>query len=1373
MDLLETFIPPDRRRALASGESLPDRADGAVLFADISGFTPLTEAMTRSLGARRGAEELTKQLNRVYDALIAVVEEYGGSVITFSGDAITCWFPASGPAVACACALQEAMQPFNGVPLPDGITTALGIKVTVAMGMVRRWIVGDPQLRRIDMIAGRTVARTAAAELLAQRGEILLDEPTVAQLDLAEHVTEWREDPESGDRFGVLGTPYLYSPPPQPPTPALEQSVLQEWLDPAVFTRICVEGEVLLTELRPVVALFARFHGIEFDADEHAGSKLDQFVRRVQQVLARYDGSLLELTIGDKGSYFYATFGAPHTHEDDARRAVLAARELFPLCRELTFIEPLQIGISQGVMRVGSYGGLTRRTYGAQGDEVNLAARLMTRADPGAVLVSGRIQKAIANEFDLEPLAPIHLKGKAEPLLPFAVQGVRQTRVQQIQEAYYSLPMIGRERELARVHEKLALARQGKGQIIAITAPAGLGKSRLTAEVIRSVRRLGEASYGGECQSFGTNTSYLVWAPIWRAFFGIDNNLALRRQLRALESEIQELVPERANAMPLLGALLHLAIPDNDFTRELEPSLRKSALYALLRDALVSAAEQARLDGQLLLFVIEDAHWIDPASRELLSELALQAEALPVVFLLNYRPPEAAGERFELLEGLNNFTVIELGELTSAQGEGLIRAKLAQHAPESTETIPDELITRINAQAQGNPFYIEQLLDYMHDRGVNLRDPGALTQLDVPNTLHRLVLSRLDQLSEQQQMLLKAASVIGRWFSLAHLCGYFPRVGAPEQVEVELARLQQYNFTTLEHPEPELAYLFKHIVTQQVAYESLSFATRATLHEAYARYLESHEETDRVLDLLAYHYDHSENLPKRRDYLQRAGEAAAARFSNVEAVDYITRALALAPESDFAARYDLLSTREQVFNVMGSREQQRADLSSLEDAARALGDEDKELRVLLKRGWHAERLTDHAEATTILNEIQAALGVPPAQGRRTDIQTEAELLQGVILWQQGMPALAKPHFETALEMARASDMRAEQMNALNMLGLVYLDLGDYGTSQTCHLQRRELARAAGDRRNEFSALNNLALVARARGNLDETMADLTEAMRILGEVGDRVGEALVLSNLALTAMEQGDFDRAQAFEKQSLGIATAVRDRRSIARIILNMGETKRQLGDYEAAQRDLERALALTRELHDQLNENIALMNLAALALNRGEAARAREWISQGLPLARAVGHREGEGFLLNTLAQVQLEQGEADAARETFEQALSIWQALEPSIYALDTYAGLAELALQRGEREEARSCVESILAYLESHAAQRGTPSALNGSLAAYHVLVRLGDPRAASVLEAAQRALLERAEKISDETRRRTFLDKVRINLQVLETAPMHA
>jgi adenylate cyclase len=433
------------------------------------------------------------------------------------------------------------------------------------------------------------------------------------------------------------------------------------------------------------------------------------------------------------------------------------------LPEELSFLTPLQLGLSQGVLRTGAYGGPSRRTYGALGDEVNLAARLMSRAAPGEVLVSGRMRAALADAFALEPLEPILLKGMPEPLPVFRLAGARQ-RVLRLSEPAYALPMVGRQAELQLIGDRLALTLAGQGQVLGIIAEAGMGKSRLVAEALRLARQRGVRTVGGSCQSYGTTTPYLVWEPIWRALFDLNPELPIRRQIRALEGLIAEWAPERSEAMPLLGSLLGLDLPENAFTQTLDPQHRKSALEALLMECLTGGAREAHGEGGGLLLVLEDLHWIDALSHDLLERVAQAALQLPVLLVLAYRQPEPLRRQAPHIEALPHFTRVVLGPLTEAEAAQAIRAKLAQLLPERKGAATSALIARISAKAQGNPFYAEELLNYLRDRGIDPQDSAAIADLDLPSSLHALILSRIDQLSVQQQSTLKVASVIGRLF---------------------------------------------------------------------------------------------------------------------------------------------------------------------------------------------------------------------------------------------------------------------------------------------------------------------------------------------------------------------------------------------------------------------------------------------------------------------------------------------------------------------------------------------------------------------------------------------------------------------------------
>lgn len=425
------FIPMDRRQALAQGLTLPPETLGSALFADISGFTALTEQLAIDLGLQRGAEEIIRHLNRVFTVLIDEVHKHGGSVIGFAGDAITCWFDdrdlAGAPrasaslerAVAAAVAMQNTMAQFAAIATPSGGSIGLEMKVAVASGAARRFVTGTGTTHEIDVLAGGTLEVLAEAEHAANRREIVVATTGIDFLAERIAIEEMRE----GDKFALVnGVRGDVAPEPWPEltTDALSDELARPWLLPEVYEKVRAGKSDLLSELRPVTALFVKFDGINFDQDVNAPLKFDRFIRWVEEVIAPKNGSIIQVTVGDKGSYFYAVFGAPVAYSGDVQSSVEAALALAAPPPDLDYITRLQMGLASGQMRVGAYGGTASRTYGALGDKANLAARLMMAAGKAttrtSVLCDESVVWALQGQFEFESLPSINVKGKSEPV---------------------------------------------------------------------------------------------------------------------------------------------------------------------------------------------------------------------------------------------------------------------------------------------------------------------------------------------------------------------------------------------------------------------------------------------------------------------------------------------------------------------------------------------------------------------------------------------------------------------------------------------------------------------------------------------------------------------------------------------------------------------------------------------------------------------------------------------------------------------------------------------------------------------------------------------------------------------------------------------
>jgi class 3 adenylate cyclase/tetratricopeptide (TPR) repeat protein len=1293
MTTLHIYLAQDRLRALARGESLPSRTNGAALFADISGFTALTEALRNALGPRRGAEELTRRIEAVYSALIVQIELLGGSVIEFAGDSMLCWFdddlslvaaiespdaiiqaPGAQRAVACGVVLQRAMRAFARIVLPDKSTTALTLKVAVASGTAHRFVVGDPKVRWIDILAGAIVARTATAEHLAQAGEVLLDEFTANILDDSISIQEWREDPGSNDRFAVISR--LNQPIDPPVLMQLDAGyIVPEELHPWVHAPLVEReqsGQVgFLIEFRPCVAMFVRFTGIDFDQDL-AGPQLDAFVCQAQEIVARHGGTFLQLTIGDKGSYAYINFGVLSAHEDDARRAVSAALALQESIRQMDFLQPLQIGVTQGILRVGAYGGHSRKTFGALGDEVNLAARLMTTASAGEILLSGHVHKAVEPYFVFEPRSPVAMKGKVEPVPVFAVTGERKLRAIRLQEPDYALPMVGRANELKIVEEKLDLVLAGKSQVIGIIAEAGMGKSRLVAEAIRLARRKGFGGYGGACLSDSVNTPYLSWKSIWSAFFDIDPAASLKKQMRTLENALEDYAPDRLSAIPLLNSVLDMDIPENDFTSSLQPQYRKSALTALFEDCLRAASKD-----EPILIVVEDVHWIDALSHDLLEDLAKALVDCPICFVLAYRPPQLMRLQASRLEVLPQFTKIELHELSRFEAEQAIRAKLAQLYPSRAGAIPAQLVDRLMGRAQGNPFYLEELLNYLRDRGLDPRDPADLQKIELPDSLHALVLSRVDQLSEREKTTLRVASVVGRLFRAGWLTGYYPALGDLAHVKVDLDKLERMDITPLDS-ETELAYLFKHIVTHEVTYESLPFGLRAQLHEQLARYLEKQLASGSlpekaVLDTLAFHYTRSNNTAKQREYLRKAGEAAQKSFANDVTLEYYSRLLPLL--TDTKEKIEVHLKRGQVLELMGKWDEAEIDYR----AALEMSKDDAALKASTQFALgKLSRLCGEYELA--LEWLAQAKEVLTALGDNAGL-AQVLIETGFVLCLKGKIAQGREPLNEGLRLAREAGDKLGAALALTYLGDLAAEQRDLATGQALLEQSLNLQREMGDKWGIADSLNALGSLAHRQGDFATAQALFEESLNLRREMGDKSGIAGSLYDLGRVAHRRGDHATARVLFEESLSMAREMGDRHGIASSLNNLGNVALSQGDYAAGQALYEESLSLSRHVGNKWDIVYALTNLGNAAYVQGEYIKARVLYEEDLALCTEMDEKQARAYALLGLGLVDLAENKPEA-REHIIYSLRLRQETGEQLYQTSSLVGVAGLALHEGD-------------------------------------------------------------------------------------------
>lgn len=1395
-ELLAAYIPMDRRQVMVQGKDLPNRTRGAALFADVSGFTPLTEALVAQLGPRRGADELTKQLNLVYDALIAEVHRFRGSVITFSGDAITCWFDADEglSAMTCALAMQAAMAQFAEVLTPSGSTISLAMKVAVATGPVRRFLVGDPAIQIMDVLAGATLDRMAAGEHHAQRGEIILDEDTAQRLRARVRITEWREDDATGMRFGVVGD--LARPIADHPWPPLAPGVfsetqLQPWLLPPVYEKLSTGQAQFLAELRPGVALFLSFGGLDYDHDEAAGETLDRYLRWVQGVLARYEGYMFQLTLGDKGCYLYGAFGAPLAHDDDPARAVAAALELRSPPPEMAVISTVRIGVSQGRMRAGAYGASTRRTYGVIGDEVNIAARLMGKAQPGQIIASQRIVEAVASSYDLEYLGPVQVKGKQEPLPVSLVLSRRAPSAKGVL-ALYATPLVGRDRELARSADILAQVRSGQGQILRLQGVAGVGKSHLAATIARQLEDQGLRVLLGACQSINQGIAYYLWQQIACALFELgtesteerESTEGVARQIARVEARINEMRSEWFLRLPLLGDLLGLPIPDNETTAAFDPKMRQEALVALVVEMVRTWAEL-----RPLVLLLEDVHWIDEASQAMTLAVARAIADVPVLLVLVQRPPlDVDQPLLPDLDHLAHHTLLDLNELSPEGVAALVTYRL--RGP-----ISELALDLIQAQAQGNPFFTEELVDTLRESGdlhrrddvwhlsdamiEALRHANCLTRassgegwrltadahlsaadLGIPDTIHGIVLSRLDRLPESHKLTLKVAGVIGRTFEFNVLTQSYPVHVAKEMLAAQMQMLESRDFSRLEIPPPHLAYMFKHAITQEVTYDTLLEEQRRDLHKAVGEALEALQ--PEAVECLAYHYSRSGARDKALIYLDKAAARAQQDYANETALNYYAQALDLEP------RWEWRKGQVEVLHILGRREEEADALRALE----ALPDAPA-FEVAYLWGQYYEAISDYPQARDKVE--QALLLSQTLQDQVREINCLDRL--GFIAWRQGQYDDAKTWYQQALELLEGKGAYLDEearafAQVLNGLGTVHRQQGQFDEAKACYERALGLNRRVGDSVGEARTLSNLGAATLYQRQLTDALTYHQQALEIRKAIGDRAGEGSSLANMGMTVSEMGDYIRANEYLLASLSIQRTVGNRWEEINLCNSLGILHQELGVLAGAKRHLETGLALSQEIGDMAGQTYLLANLGLVMRDQGELETAKRVLSNGLALSEKENNAYAASYFLSYLGTVSLQMENVDEAVVQASKALQLRQELDMKLNMADDLATLAVAYLVSGAAEKALNYVEQAWFILDECGGE-GPEFPQRDYFVCYQVFAAAEQQALAQIaLQSAYALVITKANKIIDNDLRQSFLERVLINRVIVKEYEKH-
>ncbi|HEU4744054.1 MAG TPA: AAA family ATPase, partial [Anaerolineales bacterium] len=1169
---------------------------------------------------------------------------------------------------AAECAL-EVHQRLTNYKAEDA---HLYLKLAVSLGRINMVHVGGVFNRWEFLITGAPLVELGLANNLAKAGEILIT-PSAWKLirnDSNAQTIEFelKDAIAQGGRLESLNKPSsIFSSPKKPVIPDGAENSLRPYIPGAVINRLTAGQSSWIAELRRVTVLFINLP----DIDQNTALESAQDVARlIQRSVYHYEGSINKINVDDKGITIVAALGLPpFSHEDDPARGVQAA---LMIRRELTTLGvPSYIGITTGRIFCGSVGNDLRREYTIIGNAVNLSARLMGAASTQDELIAKHVVPILCDRLtydsakeavEFETLPPQRVKGRTEPVEVFHALEIKKSVVRSKTE------LIGRQDEKTLMAGALQeLSRGAPHQTLVLQGEAGIGKSRLFEDLIRQAETLDVKMFVGNGDPIEKASPYHAWRSIFYQVFDIAELLANEDFTEAPQTlmedkvlaKLVEIDPDLVRYAPLVDVVLPIAIPDNELTSAMSGEIRGGNVRELLTRLLAFEASQSPM-----LIVMEDLHWFDSASWALLVDV--QQKVRPLFLALNTRPlADPIPAQFKQILDTPGTRLLRLEAMKLDDVEALVCQRLG------VKSVPPMLSRLIREKSEGHPFFAEELAYALRDSGILMIENQEcrvhsrflnFEDLTLPDTLQAAITNRIDSLNPSQQLTLKVASVIGRIFAFRLLQAIHPIEADKSALHDYMTTLTRLSLTLVESEAPDLAYIFKHAVTQEVAYNLMLFSQRRLLHQAVAEWIEKNYEKnlEAYYALLAHHWsqaaDPSEALQdghalyKAVEYLEKAGEQAIQNYANQEAVQFFNQALEL----------DKKITGPEVGKVAHDRQ-------------------------LLKARWHSRLALAHYGLGSLPDcnkHVHEALQLLENPMPRSTLQIGLGLLPQII--RQVLHRWFPTRFIGAVTDSQKREGAIEVARLYELLGRIYFYSNETLPIMYSVVRFLNEAEKAGPSPELSSAYSSMAVLAgfAQLHTLAETYVD--RALAVAGEVNlssNLITVYVVTSAYLLTV---GRWEDVRRRVEEAKAICEQLGDYRQWGDATAMLGESAFIAGDTSYSMNIQRILLEDARQRRNPLQQCWGLLGVSVNNIRWGKAADALPMLEEALRILEETPNLASSIETNGQIALAYLRLGQEEKALACAEKVLKLSEKLSPTVYSMDIgFSGVADVYFELWER------------------------------------------------------------------------------------------
>ncbi|HSH04741.1 MAG TPA: adenylate/guanylate cyclase domain-containing protein [Anaerolineae bacterium] len=1167
----------------------------------------------------------------------------------------------------------------------------------------------------------------------------------------------------------------------------------------------------LETQRKQVTILFADVSGFTALSETLDIEDVTEIMNAIWQQL---DGAILahggyiDKHIGDA---VMAVWGVEQVREDDPEQAVRAALamqaalsqfnqenrriQIIRRQRDLPPDQPdllrIRIGINTGPVRLGQVG--TTGEYTAMGDSVNLASRLEHAAPVGGILIAQETYHHVRGLFLMQAQDPFMVKGKSDPILSYTVLRARPQAFRMGQRGVEGVEteLIGRHHELNKLQNALQAAlspASHPAHILTVVGDAGVGKSRLLHEFEQWIYRIPDNVTIIQARARPERQT-LPWAllrDIFTRWFDIQETDSATLARQKLVDGITLTLDHDDGEMNahFIGQLLGFDFRHSPHLHGIGTQIDAQEL----RDRALLYCRQffQQLSQQHpLLILLEDIHWADDSSLAIWPSWITGWQAGSALIVAVARPA-LFEKRPNWAQAPDQHQTITLAPLTEDDCEALV-AEILQHV----DDIPGLLRDLIVKKADGNPFYVEEMIKMLIEDGIIIKDTPHwwvdISRLDperIPSTLTGVLQALLDRLEPAERTLLQQASVIGRTFwdgALLHMSQAEATPLTTTAVDDLLQKLRDKEMI-FRRRSSAFAYtqelIFKHAILRDVTYESVLKRQRRLYHRLVADWLIDNTggRQSEFAGLIAEHLYRGEDFSRAVRFLQAAGAQAADQYANQEAIDYFSRALGIVDPDDAQTQYDLLLAREQVFDLQGERVWQAQDLERLIEIVAELP-LDQQAVIALREANYSGIMHNYEETITAAQwalELGTALEQPYAQAK-------GHFHWGWALRRLQQTEQAEEHINHALQLARDADLPQVEADCLRSLAHIFDKKDKDDRALQLYEEALAIYRRLGDRRGEGRALNGLGNLASERREYATARRYYEQNLAISQAIGDRSGEAWAWWWLGQICLQQKQFEEALQHYRQTLSLRQEIGDELGVAMAWNHMGRAALYNQDFELARQYCRQA----NKFYDQLNElegrfwaqwwgGNAIQAQADYAtaayqyeqllklepdeqhwhyrMVRGRLCQVYSWQGayeaaqregeQALADSRLANDKWGVAHLLIILGYVVYYQDDLAAAEAYWQEALTLRRELGLQNGPIEPEAGLALVAWGRGDKQEAGRRAAAVATYLDNpdeHWTNIQEPARLYWVCS--HVLST--DPRAADWLATGQQMLIQYA------------------------------